>query len=346
MYEIQPDLTKDFVLSHLSQEQLMEHYLGIKITFSHLVLSPLRPDRTPTCGFKYARGSNILYFKDFSGHFWGDCFDLVQFKYSCSFFESLQIIASDFNLMDVKNKVAKVVYNYEDLPERFSSTTVIGIKRQAFTTNDIEFWKQFGLNSKIMERYGVYSCDAVFLNGRIIYRYNKFNPAYAYRFMEGVYKIYFPKKTETRFLCNTNIIQGYAQLPEKGDLVILSKSLKDVMVLYLLGYAACAPQSETQLPAEDFIADLQSRFKKVLCFYDYDRAGRQMAQEIQDVYNIESIFLTNGDHGTINYGAKDISDFIRDFDKDQARDVMIELLEEKQDKPEKEEYYDIEGAPF
>lgn len=324
----------------------MEQYLGIKITFSHLVCSPLRADRTPTCGFKYARASNILYFRDFSGHFWGDCFDLVQFRYSCSFFESLQIIASDFNLMDVKKKVAKVVYNYEDIPERFSSTTVIGIKKQAFTPADIAFWKSFGLNSKIIAHYGVYSCDAVFLNGKIIYRYNKFNPCYAYRFMEGVYKIYFPKKTQGRFLCNTNIIQGYSQLPEKGDLVILSKSLKDVMVLHLLGYAACAPQSETQLPAEDFIEDLQSRFKRVLCFYDYDRAGKDMAKEIQDVYNIQPIFLTNGENETINYGAKDISDLRRDYGTAKARDVMIELLEEKEIQTTEKEYYDIEDAPF
>lgn len=66
--KIQPTkITKELILSHISEETLMEHYLGIPVK-KGIFRSPLRTDNNPTCSFdrdKYGR----LVFKDFNGSF-------------------------------------------------------------------------------------------------------------------------------------------------------------------------------------------------------------------------------------------------------------------------------------
>lgn len=310
MYELLEPLTKEFILSNLTQEQIMEHYLGVPITFNKKICSPLRRDNNPTCGFRYAP-SGDLYFRDFSGHFAGNAFNVVEYIYGCNFHEALEIIAKDFKLRDGESRVQRVEYNYDMIRESQQRNTEIQIKVRSFNMSDKEYWSSFGISKTTLQHFGVYACEAVWLNGKMVYRYTKDDPAYAYRFDEGVYKIYYPGRNKMRFMCNTNVMQGQSQLSDTGSFVILTKSMKDVMCLYEFGIPAVAPQSESAYPDEDFIETLKERFKKVYTFYDFDYAGIKMAAEISRRYNIEPIFLTNGRFGTVDYGAKDWSDFIK-----------------------------------
>ena len=76
-------LTKQYVLSKVSQVTIFATYLNLSNTTvqncidnGELIVSPLREDVHPTCGFAYDRKGK-LKFRDFAGYFWGDCFDLV-----------------------------------------------------------------------------------------------------------------------------------------------------------------------------------------------------------------------------------------------------------------------------
>lgn len=317
MYELQEPLTKEYILRQLTQEQIMEHYLGIPITFNRKICSPLRRDNNPTCGFRYAP-SGDLYFRDFSGHFAGNAFNVVEYIYGCNFNEALEIIAKDFNLRDGESRVARVEYNYETIRQSQQRNTEIRIKIRKFNISDRDYWSSFGISKATLQHFGVYACEAVWLNSKMVYRYTESDPAYAYRFDEGVYKIYYPARSKMRFMCNTNVMQGYQQLKATGDFVILTKSMKDVMCLHEFGIPAVAPQSESAYPDEDIISDLKDRFKKVFTFYDFDYAGIKMAAEISRRYQIEPIFLTNGRFGSVDYGAKDWSDFVRKHGKNYA----------------------------
>jgi hypothetical protein len=317
MYELQEPLTKEYILNHLTQEQIMEHYLGVPITFNRKICSPLRRDNNPTCGFRYAP-SGDLYFRDFSGHFAGNAFNVVEYIYGCNFNEALEIIAKDFKLRDGESRVERVEYNYDMIRESQKRNTEIHIRIRPFNSLDKDYWSSFGISKATLQHFGVYACEAVWLNGKMVYRYTKDDPAYAYRFDEGVYKIYYPTRNKMRFMCNTNVMQGQQQLNDTGNFVVLTKSMKDVMCLYEFGIPAVAPQSESAYPDEDIIDMLKDKFKKVYTFYDFDYAGIKMASEISRRYNIEPIFLTNGRFGTIDYGAKDWSDFVRKHGKDYA----------------------------
>lgn len=62
-------------------------------------------------------------------------------------------------------------------------------------------------------------------------------------------------------------------LPKSGEYVVVTKSLKDVMVLYEFGIPAIAPISENCYLTDTQHHKLVSRFKKVIIFYDFDYAG-------------------------------------------------------------------------
>ena len=65
-----PIITKELILQNISQEAIMEHYLGVHIG-KGLFRSPLRNDKKPTCAF-YKNRSGDLIFKDFGGYFYGN----------------------------------------------------------------------------------------------------------------------------------------------------------------------------------------------------------------------------------------------------------------------------------
>lgn len=85
------------ILGKVSEEQLMEHYLGIPVK-KGLFRSPLRQDRNPTCAF-YRNKKGELILKDFAGYFSGNVFSVVMEKFQCSFSKALQIIGNDFGII-------------------------------------------------------------------------------------------------------------------------------------------------------------------------------------------------------------------------------------------------------
>ena len=121
-YGILPSLNKNYILNNISQEEIFSKFMNISINDIHwclqntsnLIKSPLRIDNNPTMGFTYA-GSKLRC-KDFNGHFWGDCFDLVAFIYNLDtkqtdFITILEIIAKEFKLHKYKDSQEKSSIN-------------------------------------------------------------------------------------------------------------------------------------------------------------------------------------------------------------------------------------------
>ena len=63
-------------------------------------------------------------------------------------------------------------------------------------------------------------------------------------------------------------------LPKSGDdYVVITKSLKDVMVLYEFNIPAIAPNSETLFISDKQLEKLKSKFKNIVVFYYNDCVG-------------------------------------------------------------------------
>ena len=195
-----------------------------------------------------------------------------------------------------------------------------------------DYLKSYGIGKEQCEKFNVFPPQKVWVNKRLIYTFSKNDPALAYYFGkakngEERWKIYFfSRRGRNRFLTNTNRINGWVQIPEKGTTLIITKSLKDVMCLDVLGYDAIAMQNETTEPYQRIVEDIQSRFDSVWSFYDFDEPGIRLANTLKKKYNLPYLFLTNGKYNTHDYGSKDISDYIKENGLQKAEELLAQCI--------------------
>ncbi|MEK6881668.1 MAG: hypothetical protein AABY22_18760 [Nanoarchaeota archaeon] len=61
MLGILPKITKDYILSKITQEQIFERYLGIPVVTDNLIHSPIRSnDNNPSFGFNYNNKGKLI----------------------------------------------------------------------------------------------------------------------------------------------------------------------------------------------------------------------------------------------------------------------------------------------
>lgn len=292
-------ITLDYILSKVTEYDIYARYIGqFKIGF--IYNSPFREDKNPSFGIFRSRKSGKLLFKD---HGNGECGDVIKFVelYTglTNYNDTLNRIVTDMSITN--NTKLKSIKQYE------SKDTVIGVVRQDWTDIDKQYWSQFSITKETLIKFNVSSIKYYLCDGIVKGIYKNENPMYAYKVYDH-FKIYRPladKYTKWRNNLAPYDIQGYEQLPKKGDLLIITKSLKDVMCLYEMGYTAISPSSESTFLTPDVIDDLKLRFKRILICFDRDISG---------VKNMRKISLKTGLKGFLvhkKWKAKDISDAIK-----------------------------------
>jgi hypothetical protein len=299
----------------------MAYYLGIPVK-KGLFRSPLRSDNHNTCSFFRGRSGN-LYFKDFAT---GQCLTfegVVMEKYRCTYPNALKIIAKDFGYIqssEVKKQEIKIQPKFEGEKETF-----IQVEIKDFSESELKWWNSFGVTKQTLDKYKVYSIKTVFLNGNIYAQSTQHSPIYGYYFgkKENIeqWRIYMPKRKEFRFIGNvsTKTIQGYKQLPDNGKLLVITKSMKDTMLLSSLGIPAVAPNSETQFVSEKLLDEFRERFKNIVLLYDSDLTGVRFMNKIRKQYRDLIVCMIPR-----KYEAKDISDFYQKY----GRSKTISLIKE------------------
>lgn len=330
-YTFEPKITKEFLLSKNNEETYMTYYLGIPVR-KGLFKSPLRSDSHVTCSFFRGKSQN-LYFKDFAS---GKCLTfegVVMEKFGCDYHTALRIVAKDFGYInDAPRKQAiKIQPKFEGEKETF-----IQIEMKDFSEAELKWWGSFGITKDILGKFKVYSCKTVFLNGNIYAQSAQHSPIYGYYFgkRENIeqWRIYMPKRKEFRFIGNvpTKTIQGYKQLPKSGKLLVITKSMKDVMCLYSLGIPSIAPNSETQFVSEKVLEELKQRFEHIVLLYDNDLTGIRFTNKIRKQYPelIVSIIPRKT-------GAKDISDYYHAYGRKKTQELIKESITHFKNKYEK-----------
>lgn len=323
-----PVYDKDYILSKASESEILEFYTGQTVQFGKQFRSPFRVDRFPTAGFFRHRNGQIWY-KDFNGSFTGNCFDLVMHVYGLTLKDACKKIASDLRLDDRLKPLDFV--RRQDAAAQSSilrERKELSIKVRGWEQLDRNYWTQFGISRKTLNIYRVFPVSAAWENAPsyhapyLFYGYDPKCPCYAYKFEKGL-KLYVPLRKKKRFRTNTDEIQGHAQLPPDGKLLIITKSLKDVMVFYeLLRIPSVAPQGESHLIEEDMMESYKKRFARIVVFYDNDEAGRTGADKLAQRYSLSTIELPE------ELGSKDVSDLVRDRGKHEATDILKNILKE------------------
>lgn len=331
MFEL-PDITdritKEFLLSKHSEETYMSTYLGLPIK-KGLQISPLRKDRRPTVSFYRNKNGDLIY-HDFGNGFHGNFITVVMEIYQCDYSKALRIIGKDFGFISsTKTEKKKIIIS--DIVYEEKTETTLSIEYQPFSKSELDWWNTYGITENILKKFKVYSCKNVFLNNFYFTSSSTTNPIYGYYFgkrnYNEIWKIYFPKKYNYRFLsnCNKQLIQGSKQLPNYGDLLVITKSLKDVMCLYNYNIPSIAPGSETSFISDNQLSRLKQRFEKIIVFYDNDIPGISGMRKIKKSHpELIYYFLPR------KYNVKDFTDFRKKYGDTKTKNLIDNELNKLQ----------------
>lgn len=310
-FRFDPVVTKDLILSHFTEEQIMEYYLKVPIHKKKLFRSPLRVDKMPTCSI-FRNNKGILIFKDFATGQHLNCFGVVMEKFHCNYYKALDIIANDFGLVQ-NNNITKNEGKINLKPIKITDTepSKIQIEIQNFSENELKWWNDYGITIELLKKYNIYSCKYVFLNNSIVAESSDKCPIYGYyggkdKDKKELWRCYFPKRSSFRFITNwpSKKIQGYDRIPKNGKLLIITKSMKDCLSMCSCGMPAIAPNSENLFITDNVLENLKRRFKYIVVFYDNDLPGITNMNKIKRKHpELNFFFIPRF------YKVKDFSDF-------------------------------------
>ena len=293
------------LLDKLDDYSIYSYYLG-SFKPRKLINSPLRNnDKVPSFAIFPTKDGTLL-FKDHGTGESGNALKFMKLYKNIQTRDELERellrIVRKMNPMggEAKAKSVKTV----DL-----GLTEIGIVRQPFTEVDKQYWKQFHISTDTLKRFNVFSIKYFLCNRVVRGTYKEDSPMYAYKVYDR-FKIYRPlasKYTKWRTNLTNRHVQGLSELPQEGgNLLIITKSLKDVMCLYEMGFNAIAASSETTFIPDDILSLLQTKWKNIIILYDRDKTGMKTAREYSKKYGLDAIFVHK------KFKAKDISDAVRD----------------------------------
>ena len=324
--EIPPKLSKELIEDRVGQETLMSTYFGVPIKRG-LFKSTLRSDKNPTCAY-YRNNKNRLIVKDFGSDFSGDWISVLRYKFNCDYATALRIAANDFGIIKspklIKNKVIKPA---ETLPE--SKQAIIQVEIRPFQEYELNWWAKFGITEKTLKKFKVFSCKNIWLNGNLFHLEHDKQLVFGYYggIKDGIelWRIYFPGRKTFRFVSNwkKNKLQGAHMLPkEGGELLCVTKSLKDVMLLHELGIPAIAPCSENLFLTDKQYEALRPNFDHCIVCFDNDMAGITNLRAIKKKY--PELICTCIPR---KWGSKDLSDFYKAHGKRKTIELINEAKE-------------------
>jgi len=317
-------ITKESLLKKFSEEEIFKHYIG-DFDLGVPMKSPIRAgDDTPSFNVFHSKRYNCLLFKDFAGKR-GDFVKLVQELLGISTYQkALDQIAKDMNFKSGEIRKA----SKRELHKSKESCNIAVVAKD-WEDKETLYWAKYAITLPTLRLYNVYPISGYYHNG-----YYVETPDLAFAYLEYkdnvlTYKIYRPNANKLAKWRNNNpygVHQGYMQLPLTGDLLIITKSLKDVMSLYdapAIPIPAVGIQSETCFIKDTVIDEYKNRFTKVVTLFDngvHDQQGIELAKQYQKMYNLSPIFIPE------KFGVKDFSDLVELLGEWNAVETLTKLL--------------------
>jgi len=310
-------IEKSDILSRVTEYAIFAHYIG-NFKIGHVYNSPLREDKNPSFGIFVSNKTGSLLYKDMSSGECGDVFNFVKkYKNLSTYNETLELISNDILAKGPNQGELQSESRRYELKEKH-----ISVVRKPFTKVDVNFWSQFFITEETLKAYKVDAIQKYLVDNLVKSKYTNDNPMYCYKVFNR-FKIYKPFETKInkwRGNLSSLDIFGFEQLPESGDLLIITKSLKDVMVLKELGYDAVAPSSESTIIPNVVIDNLKSKFNKIVVFYDRDKTGMKFARQLCAANGFNAIFINK------KYKTKDISDLIKKLGYVKTLKIFEEMI--------------------
>lgn len=357
---ILPPLTKDYIMSRISQEQIFEKYLGVPVVLDGVIKSPLRArDDDPSFSFYYSNNGKLRA-RDWAGYFWGDCFDVVGFilhvdsKDKKGFGVILDQIARDFRLHKYSDRKIESgdTTDIREANIRVKKITSITFQGRNWIKQDADFWKAGNITKAWLEIARVYPALYIWVNNNLIYNFNPKDPAYVYYFTPTDIKVYFPFRTKYRFIGNTSYLQGI-DLLEPDMFGIIQKSYKDVISMKTFDLQAVASSSESTPISKDQWFKMKWTCNMWFSLLDFDRQGVVMTNKLRKLYPIQPLFFGNyhfpvfsNTHFKVFKNVKDWFDFVKHYGKEATFDLIGDVTYHFQKEVDNYDQYATDNLKF
>ena len=319
-------ITKDEILKYITELQILERYCSNYKSLDSSFKSEFYSDKNGSCRIIIS-ASGIPYYKDYGNGDYFLAFDYVSRKYGSNYHETCNIIANDFGLKSTNFKVTPQLLLANDVPKLVKIKSNIQVVIRPFNLLDYYYWNQFNISLATLQFFNVKACKNVYLvkgDKHYVFNHKNDNPLYSYKFFKNnteYLKIYSPYSAtkEGKWLSNVgaDCLQGYDQLPEVVDILFITKSLKDVMTFYELGYSSVGLQAETNKLSKKSYNELVKRFKRVILVLDRDDQGYTSTGDFLLEYDIEFFFIDK---------EKDVSDYIKKYGLKKAEKLIKNKL--------------------
>lgn len=302
---IKETITSDDVLQSTNYgKEIFEKELG-KI-FKHCINSPLRSDKNPS--FSIFQANNGLWmYKDFSNGDSGTAIQFIQKKYNLNFQETLEYIKKSNFAINYK----PIIYKTQNYKEE----TIIDFTDIPFTSKAHEYWNSYELTEEFLRKNNVFQVGKYAINKRII-KHNDERVIFAYLAKNGKVKLLnigeqVTKTEKWRTNVNADYLWYYEDYIEnKCDKLLLSKSVKDSLVLKYLGRCAIAVQSENAKPILDkCVQKLELITKDIYVNFGTDSQAKEQSLILTKAtgwkhFNTKDRYLTK-------YGVNDVSGLVQ-----------------------------------
>lgn len=322
-------LSKSRILSEVDEFTLYHYYLTEALGIKNLELrttyhSPIRTkDDSPSFSvFQNTRSKKEVEYlwKDSALNVGGDLFELLEKMFNISSLEVLELINTDFCILDdSKEVVVRPIVKKPAL--KYDSR--IRIRSKPFTKEALDYWNSYYIPKELLDWKQVKLVEYLWFNDEQQYPIKPKSLTFAYaeynfKYKDWRYQIYSPfEKKEWKFRNNLsqNQIYGYNHIKYDTDKLIITKSNKDIICLKKFGIAAVSPRSETTRIKDKTVKLLQSKYKFVYSLFDNDETGKKSALS----YDLPSLFIPEIS------GYKDFSDFLQGEGEIRSKELLKEL---------------------
>jgi DNA primase len=288
-------ITKDDLLQKVGDRNIFNFYFGdFKVSKSYH--SCFRQDIKKSSAFIISKDGDIIY-KDFALNETYDCISFVMRLLGLKYHEAVKQIAVDFNLIPgerSKNKEAIVHTNLQNKKKEEKRLRVDAVR---FKKHHLEYWAQYGITAEELIKNNIYAVTSLYINEWRVPVKSPEILRFAYLIKKDgrdYLKIYTPYASDYKWVTNAplNVPWGIDELPNKSNTLIITKSLKDKVVLnkYFTDVIALQNESMSALDKDVALA-LKKCYKHIYIWFDCDRPGIKAANAYKKAYGFTPIFV-------------------------------------------------------
>ena len=299
------------LMDSLDQLNCWRVIYGYQVELNKPVKCILRDDTTPNAYLRRSQTGNIVLY-DYARNKAYNLIEAAKIYYNLPYKQALYKLAEidrlDVNSMTI-NKDPVVKFNFILKAVPFTDKE----KNPVYLRRDKEYWCKRHISSDNLREDSVYSCRSYSHNSRnnpkVLIHRKCISPTYLILVNDGC-KLYIPEENVFMTTLKANDVGGMDKLPEKGDLLIITKGYKEYRHFKNIGYNAVWVQGEAMIPDDYILKNLTQRFSQILVIFDNDMAGLEGGIKLEDKLNSLKKTCARNVYIKINDNCKDVDDLI------------------------------------